>query len=417
VGGIVAANINEHSYHAILDAPLFGGFSILGHPFTLHFLINEVFMVFFFGVAAKEITESVLPGGPLNPIKKAINPLLGTIGGVVGPAGVYLLLGSILFAGHPDQGEVLKGWGIPTATDIALAWLAARVVFGTKHPAVNFLLLLAVADDGIGLGIIAIFYPDPTHPVRPEFLGVTAVGMAIAYGLRRAKVMNWAPYVAIAGAVSWVGLVLAALHPALALVFIVPFMPGPKRDAGLFAEQEDTTGMGSVGHGAHHSALHNFEHAVKVYVDFGLFFFGFANAGVAFASVGSVTWIVFASLCFGKMIGITLFSSVGQLIGFPLPSGMRIKHLFTASIVAGLGLTVALFVAGQAFPPGSQYAGPAKMGAVFSAVGGLLAFIVGRALGIRPDSSDTPSQGKSDPALTASNHTLYSSDSHAPPPM
>ena len=149
----------------------------LSHYLSMHFIVNELFMVLFFGIAAKEIAESCLPGGPLNPISKAVNPLMGTIGGVVGPVGVYLLLNMMM--GQPDWA---KGWGIPTATDIALAWLIARVVFGTGHPAISFLLLLAVADDGIGLMIIAIFYPTQ-DPVWLNALWVLP-GMAIAYGLR-----------------------------------------------------------------------------------------------------------------------------------------------------------------------------------------------------------------------------------------
>src|SRR5690606_15591442 len=97
------------------------------------------------GVAAKEITEAVLPGGALNPPRKAINPLLGTLGGVAGPILVYFAF--VHFMGRSD---LAGGWGIPTATDIALAWLVARLAFGPQHPAVSFLLLLAVADDAIG---------------------------------------------------------------------------------------------------------------------------------------------------------------------------------------------------------------------------------------------------------------------------
>src|SRR5699024_1541828 len=117
---------------------------------TPHWLVNDIFMVFFFGIAAVEIVEAMLPGGALNPPSKAVNPLFGTLGGVLGPVAVYFAL-SYMIGG--DQTEAInKGWGIPTATDIALAWLVARVVFGESHPAVNFLLLLAVADDAIGLG-------------------------------------------------------------------------------------------------------------------------------------------------------------------------------------------------------------------------------------------------------------------------
>ncbi|MEL6179647.1 MAG: Na+/H+ antiporter NhaA, partial [Myxococcota bacterium] len=202
VASIVLANVDGHLYHAITHAKPLGDVSVFGHPLTIHFLINDVFMVLFFGIAAKEITESVLPGGPLNPLRKAVNPLMGTIGGVVGPALCFLVLSYAFYSGAQAD-TVANGWGIPTATDIALAWLVARLVFGKDHPAVNFLLLLAVADDALGLGIIAIFYPDPAHPVHPEWLGLVAVAMGLAYAMRRMDVRSWVPYVVFAGALSW----------------------------------------------------------------------------------------------------------------------------------------------------------------------------------------------------------------------
>jgi len=384
---LVVANIDPHLYHVLVDYPVFGeGAELLSHPLTAHFLVNDIFMVFFFGIAAKEITEACLPGGDLNPPSKAINPLLGTIGGVVGPVGVYFLMLNMMYTGHEDYAAVANGWGIPTATDIALAWLVARLVFGNKHPAVNFLLLLAVADDAIGLGIIAVFYGDPNHPAAPEYLlYYTVPGMIIAYVLRKKNVQAWLPYILFAGTLSWVGFIMAHLHPALALVPIVPFLPGPTRDTGLFNPEDEADEDHHAGHSEHdHSPLHNFEHNLKLPVDLGLFFFAFANAGVEFSSVNGVTWMILASLIVGKVIGITFFSGLGAKLGFPLPDGMGIKHLVVAGIVAGLGLTVALFVAGEAFPGDSAYQGPAKMGAVLSAGAGLLAIVVARIFGIKP---------------------------------
>jgi NhaA family Na+:H+ antiporter len=397
LAGLAYANIDLHSYHNLVDYQ-FGSTSLLGHDVTVHYLINDIFMVFFFGIAAKEITESVLPGGDLNPPSKAINPLLGTLGGVLGPVAVYLLMTNFLYSGEEAK-AVATGWGIPTATDIALAWLVARMVFGNKHPAVSFLLLLAVADDAIGLGIIAVAYPKMPPDVM-QLLFWTVPGMLLAYGLRKKGVNNWLPYIAFAGTLSWIGLSKAHLHPALALVVIVPFIPGPTRDTGLFkesdeADEEDALeaegGHVEVHH--HHSPLHNFEHNLKLPVDFGLFFFGFANAGVELSEMSSVTWIVLGSLIFGKTIGIFLFSWVGTKMGFPLPQGMGLRHLFVAGIIAGLGLTVALFVAGEAFadksgliPPGldlSMHMGPAKMGAVFSAIAALIAILAGKALKVK----------------------------------
>lgn len=344
------------------------------HYITLHFLINDIFMVFFFGIATKEIVEACLPGGSLNPIKNAINPLLGTIGGVLGPIGVFLGLNLLI-----GETEYARGWGIPTATDIALAWLVARAVFGAGHPAISFLLLLAVADDAIGLGIIAFGYPDPAHPTVWSNALWIVPGMAAAFIFRKMKVRSWLPYVFIGGAFSWWGLYSAHLHPALALVPIVPFLPAGKRDLGLFEEESD---YDAAGH-HHHSTLQNFEHQLKLPVDFGLFLFAFCNAGVGFAAMSNLTLIVFLALLLGKITGITTLSWLGSKIGFPYPKGMGTREVFVASVVAAIGLTVALFVAGQAFAPGTDNQAAAKMGALFSGGISILAIIVGRLLGVR----------------------------------
>ncbi|MCA9212859.1 MAG: Na+/H+ antiporter NhaA, partial [Planctomycetales bacterium] len=340
------------------------------HYLSLHFLVNDIFMVLFFGVAAKEITEACLPGGALNPPSKAINPLCGTIGGVLGPVAVFFGLNAIV-----GQSDWTNGWGIPTATDIALAWLVAKLIFGKGHPAISFLLLLAVADDAIGLGIIAFAYPDPAHPTEWANALWILPGMGTALMLRKCKLASWIPYVAICGTLCWWGLFSAHLHPALALVFVVPFIPGPNYDLGLYAEY--------VGDDAseHNTPLEQFEHATRHVVDFGLFFFAFANAGVSLQGVSGLTFIVLASLLVGKTLGITGFSYLAAKAGFRLPLGMNLSHLVVASVIAGLGLTVALFVSGQAFTD-SGVQGAAKMGALLSVLAGPIALVVAVALGV-----------------------------------
>src|SRR5512138_1491141 len=111
VVAIIWANLDPAGYGDFNSSPFLGQLSF-------HFVANELFMVLFFGIAAVEITQSLLPGGDLSPISKAVNPLLGTLGGVLGPVAVYVGLNALY--GAP---EFLNGWGIPTATDIALAWL------------------------------------------------------------------------------------------------------------------------------------------------------------------------------------------------------------------------------------------------------------------------------------------------------
>ena len=369
VGALLWANIDIASYQAFVNYIPFP-FTIFGHKATLHFLINDIFMVFFFGIATVEIVQAVNPGGCLNPISKAINPLYATAGGVIGPVLVFFLLCYLLplqdLLEHFTFREVINGWGIPTATDIALAWLIARMVFGNTHPAVSYLLLLAVADDAIGLVIIAIFYPDPAYSVEVSYLLLNVLAIGVAFFLRKYNVRSFIPYIAIAGTLSWCGLIMAHLHPALALVFVVPFMPASQKKHGEIFEDE-----------AQHSTLIEFEHAFKLFVDLGLFAFGLANAGVLLSEVNSMTWIILSSLVIGKVLGISFFGILGDKMGFGLPEGMNYKSLTIAGLIAGLGLTVALFVSGEAYHQPFLQNG-AKMGALFSLIVAPIAFFLGK---------------------------------------
>jgi len=357
---LVWSNLHPEGYHHLIHSPLIGSLSF-------HFLTNDIFMVLFFGIAAAEITQSCLPGGDLHPLNKAINPLLATMGGVIGPVLVYFGLNALI-----GNQSLTNGWGIPTATDIALAWLTARIVFGANHPAISFLLLLAIADDAIGLAIIAIFYPDPAQPVQPVWLLLTAAGMGIAYGLRRFRAQSYWPYLLIGGVLSWAGLFKAHLHPALSLVFIVPFLPHPGRE-NLHIFEENPSDR---------TAMSRFEHEWKVVVDFGLFMFGLANAGVRFSSIGLVTWLVLLSLVTGKTGGIFVMGWLGQKLGYPLPARVRSKELVLVGLIAGIGMTVALFVAGEAFSQ-PEIQGAAKMGALLSAVCAVAAIVLGKTMNVR----------------------------------
>jgi len=391
---LVAANVAYDAYHAVLHEP-WGALEIFGHRVTLHFFVNDIFMVFFFGIAAKEITESVLPGGSLNPARKAINPLIATVGGVVVPvavffAGLALCYATGVYGSDVPWDQTVRGWGVPTATDIALAWLCARFVFGRGHPAIEFLLLLAIVDDAIGLVIIAVFYGDPELPVNLAWLGLVVAAMGIAWALRLLEVRKWWLYVGLAGPLAWSGMMLAHLHPALALCFVVPFLPGPRRDTGLFRAEDEIDRMGpELAADLHmeHSPLDAFEHRLKVPVDFGLFLFAFSNAGVPLSEIGPMTWLVLAGLMIGKTVGVTLFSRIAVRLGFPLPLGMTPRDVAMAGLIAAVGLTVALFVASAAFTDPSLQ-GQAKMGALLSGFVGVASLAIGRIWGFgRKDDS------------------------------
>ncbi|WP_234186705.1 Na+/H+ antiporter NhaA [Shinella sp. NM-101] len=391
---LVWANVAPDSYHALVHFPLWTGGPIgaleihEGLPqrvMTLHFLFNDVLMAFFFAIAAKEVWEAVaLHDGSLRG-RKALTPLIATVGGMIGPVVVYLCLALAL--GVLD--EVSRGWAIPTATDIAFSYLVGRVVFGARHPAIGFLLLLAIADDAGGLAILAIFYP--SGEVAPAWLLLSLAAALSVYFLTNVlprrldrgnqarpystwvrKVLGFWPW-ALAGAVSWYGFQMAGLHPALGLLPIVPTIPHAEREFGVFADEERFQT----------DLLNVIEHGLKVPVQFVLFGFGLLNAGVEFSAISEPTWLVLVGLIIGKPLGITLF---GWLAAYPLrlglPAGMALRDLPVVGCVAAIGFTVALFVASVAFP-GGPIQDAAKMGALFSLGSAFIAITAGRIFGVR----------------------------------
>lgn len=392
IGAIIAllwANVTPDSYHHFVEfviwdhAPI--GHLHDGHrTLTLHYLVNDCLMALFFAIAAKEVWEAViLENGSLRG-KKAATPLFATLGGMLGPITVYLGIAAVL--GSETYSAVANGWAIPTATDIAFSYLVGRLVFGAGHPAVRFLLLLAIADDAAGLIILAAFYP--SGELAPVWLLFSFGAAALVFILFnwlprkldtgkqdrpnstwiRAKLSFW-PY-AIAGAMSWYGFMQSGIHPALGLLPVVPAIPHADRAFGFFAEAEEHL----------HDLLNVIEHALKHPVEVVLFFFGLLNAGVEFSSMGAATWLVLAGLLIGKPLGIFIFGYIAaRPLKLGIPEGMRIIDLVAVGCVAAIGFTVSLFVASVAFDAGPVQ-DAAKMGALFSFAAAAISIFVGRLL-------------------------------------
>ena len=371
LAGLLWANIDHHSYHDMLHFELLAndwiGYAHHGHKvINLHFLINDILMAFFFAIAGKEVWEATLPGGPLNNPRKAATPLFATLGGMAGPVAVFLA--GALVIGQFDQ--LSNGWAVPTATDIAFSYLVARFVFGSGHPAVPFLLLLAIADDALGLIILAIFYPSGELQLLWMLLPVGAIVFGLI--LKRNKVHSFWPYLLIGGTASWVGFALAGIHPALGLLPIIPTLPNAASDQGIYQEKA----------GEHHDTLNNFEHFFKNPVEIILGLFGLMNAGVVFSAIGAPTYLVLVALIVGKTAGIFLFGWLAaKVLKFGLPEGMNYKDLVVLGATAGIGFTVALFVASVAFPAG-DIQDAAKMGALGSFAAAGVAFVLGKVMGV-----------------------------------
>jgi NhaA family Na+:H+ antiporter len=339
---LVWANVDLTSYERVTN--------------PLRFFVNDIGMVFFFALAAKEVFEAMLPGGALASRSRAIPPLAAAIGGMLLPAGIYVTLALIF-----RTPELLRGWAIPCATDIAFSAMIARMIFPAAHPAIPFLLLLALADDALGLVILTIFYPSGSVSL-PALMVLLTAAVLFAIWLRRRQTRSFWPYVIGPGSLAWAGLYLGGIHPALTLVPIIPFMPHSSHDLGVSDLREELRP----------DTLSQLEHWWAVPVQFVLLLFGLVNAGVPLERIGAGTYYVLTALLVGKPVGILLFSLGTRLIGASLPRGLRISDLVIVGSVAAIGFTVSMFFAIAAFPEGPALA-ETKMGALLSFVAGPIA--------------------------------------------
>jgi len=372
VVGLSWANLAPHGYEWLRDLSFLTFRPQLqaeaaGHGVTLQYLVNDVLMAFFFALAGKEVWAAMLPGGALCERRRAALPVLCALGGMAGPALVFVAGGAFL----GQLGEVGRGWAIPCATDIAFSYLIARLVFGKEHPATPFLLLLAIADDAFGLLIIALFYPQKQVTLSWLALSIAAVLMGLA--MRRLKVKSFWWYLVFPGTLSWAGFELAGIHPALGFLPIIPTLPHARTGEAMLV----------WGTSPRTDALDAFESAWKRPVEVILGFFGLLNAGVALSAFSAVTGLVLVALLAGKPAGIALSALVGRrFLGLHLPRGVGIRELLVLGCAAGIGFTVAFFVATVAFAPGPLQ-DAAKMGALASCLAALVAVVAAKLLGVR----------------------------------
>lgn len=386
--GLVWANVHHGSYEHLLhlhfdwmNNPYFGTPQADGvKHFDVHYLINDFLMAFFFMAAGKEVFEATFPGGALHNPRHAATPLIATAGGVLGPVIVFMILGyffagsfgyhwaadaAIAATGDPNAVGFIKGWAIPTATDIAFSAMVARLIFGGRHPAVPFLLLLAIADDAVGLVIIAVAYGGN---IQPLWFLLTAAAMGIGFFLnKKLNIQSPIPYFLLM-LVSWFSFGMAGIHTSLGFIPIVLTMPHAAEDDGVHSEDE----RGKT------DTLNRLTSACYVPTEIILGLFGLASAGVVLSSAGFPTVVVLASLVIGKCIGIFLFGGFSaKILRFGLPDGMNYRDLLVLGSVAGIGFTVALFVAGVAYPPG-ELQDAAKLGALLSLCSAIVAIILSK---------------------------------------
>jgi NhaA family Na+:H+ antiporter len=321
--------------------------SYVGFTFAIAFAVNDIGMVFFFAVMMKEIVEATAPGGVLHSWRKVLLPVATSIPAAVLPALLHVAVVNAL-----DEPRLRNAWPVTLATDIAVGYFVARMVFG-RHPAIPFLLLLGLVSDALGFAVLALFNRDGPAHVAGLLLVIPA--MLIAWVLRRARITSIWPYLLLAGGPAWLALWWSGLNPALALVPIIPFLPHAPRDPGLFVDASPNA----------RDTLSRFEIWARYPAQLGLFFFGLVNAGVPFGALEEGTWGLPIAVIFGKPLGVLVGAGVATVLGLHLPNRIGWRELIVVGFCAGIGFSVGLFLATNLLPPG-QLRSEVSMGALLS---------------------------------------------------
>lgn len=320
---VVWATLSPSGYPEFWATPVTLPLPGLDH-FTLKAWVDDGLMTLFFFVAGLEIKREVTVG-ELSGRRAAAMPVLAAAGGMAVPVLVFVAF----TAGDP----AIRGWAVPTATDIAFvvgvcALLASRVSASVRL----FFLALAIADDIGGILVIALVY---AAGVSLPWLLAAAGGVAAILVLRRARVARVWAYVPF-GVWIWYAMLLSGVHPTIAGVVVGLLMP-----VGPFHGGDDVMDLIET-------RLHPYTSFVIAPV------FALANAGVALSAASveaalqaPVFWGIFAGLVAGKPLGISLASWAGYRAG--LTERSTLASIVLASPLGGIGFTVALFIATLSF--------------------------------------------------------------------
>jgi NhaA family Na+:H+ antiporter len=353
---LIMANIPaaQALYASLLDMHLTITLGGVGVDKPLLLWVNDALMVFFFMLVGLELKREVVEGQLSRP-DQVILPVLAAIGGLMVPALIYVWV-------NQANGDMLNGWAIPTATDIAFA-LAMLGLMGSRAPLSLkiFLTTIAIVDDLAAIIIIAVFY---TSDLSLLSLGLAALGIVVLAVLNRFNVTRLAPYMLTALFI-WLCVLKSGVHATLAGVVVAAFIP-------LRASDDS-------------SPARHLEHTLHPWVAFAVLpIFAFANAGISFHGVSldkfthGVPLGIILGLFFGKQIGILGMVALARLFRLAeLPAGTTWAQVYGVALLCGIGFTMSLFIGTLAFEHGNfDMLNGVKMGvlagSLLSAAAGLL---------------------------------------------
>ena len=345
------SDLNE-TYFNILNTHLLIGTQNFGLDLSILHWINDVLMAVFFFVVTLEIKREFIQGELSKP-KRALLPIIGAVGGMAVPALIYVII-------NFDTGYTLRGWAIPSATDIAfsigvLSLLGSRIPISLKV----FLVALAIIDDLGAIIIIAFFYS--TELQYTYLLLMLAAFLALIL-LNKLNVKKFVPYFLV-GLFLWYFTHESGIHSTISGVLLATTIPHRK-------------------HEKDYSLLLKLEHILSPYVAFGIMpLFAFANAGVVLNDISINTILspvplgIVCGLFFGKQIGVFLFSFLAVKLKLAeMPTNSNWIKFYGVGILTGIGFTMSLFVGNLAFFDYSNNLDGVKIGVL---IGSSLSAIVG----------------------------------------
>ncbi|HBC58482.1 MAG TPA: Na+/H+ antiporter NhaA [Gammaproteobacteria bacterium] len=355
-------------YDALLGIPVVIQFGELKIAKPLLLWINDGLMAIFFFLIGLEIKREVL-AGELSKPSRVILPAVAALGGMAVPAIIY----SVINWGDP---VAMKGWAIPSATDIAFA-LGVLALLGNRVPQSLklFLMTLAIIDDIGAIIIIALFY---TVDLSHISLFIAFTSILILAILNRRGVLSIVPYLLV-GLVLWAAVLKSGVHATLAGLLIAFFIPFKKEP------------------GESQTQLEKLEHDLHPSVAFGILpLFAFANAGVSFDGITLESFLhpvplgIATGLFLGNQLGVFGFSWIAIKLGFSkLPEGVNWVQLYGVALLCGIGFTMSLFIGSLAFEQGGpDYAIEDRLGVLLgSFFSGIFGYLVLRFL-VRTDQAN-----------------------------
>jgi len=324
-------------YDGFLHTPVEIRFGALQIAKPLILWINYGLMAVFFFLIGLEVKREVLEGH-LSSLKQVSLPAFAAVGGMLVPALFYVYF-------NMGDDVAMRGWAIPTATDIAfalgiLAMLGKRVPLSLKI----FLMALAIIDDLGAIVIIALFY---TADLSTLSIIIAGLCLLILMVMNKLNVIKPAAFIII-GIILWISVLKSGVHATLAGVALAFTIP-------MFSKKEN---------GEEFSMLKDMEHSLHYWVAFFILpLFAFVNAGIDLRGISfeqvlnPVPLGIMMGLFFGKQVGVFAFSYLAiKLKLASLPEGANFKQLYAVCILTGIGFTMSLFVNSLAFPDDTMFA-------------------------------------------------------------